>query len=109
MTAPLSSLTNSVVAKAKKLWLKAADPRWYGYGMRATIDKAGRVVIPKTLRDAVGLTAGEVELVVDGAGVRIEPVAEGEVSERNGKLIIPESGSGLTHDIVEALRRADQR
>ena len=43
--------------------------------MRTTIDKAGRVVIPKPLREQVGLAEGEVELVVDGAGVRIEPVA----------------------------------
>lgn len=77
--------------------------------MRATIDKAGRVVIPKPLRDQVGLTAGEVELVVDGAAVRIEPVSGTEVSERNGKLVIPETGSALTQDTVDALRRADQR
>jgi len=30
--------------------------------MRATIDKAGRLVIPKQLRDYVGLRAGEVEV-----------------------------------------------
>ena len=77
--------------------------------MRATIDKAGRLVIPKPLRDQVGLTAGEVELVADGAAVRIEPVTGSEVVERDGRLVIPSTGSELTQDVVAALRRADQR
>jgi AbrB family looped-hinge helix DNA binding protein len=77
--------------------------------MRATIDKAGRVVIPKPLRDQVGLTPGEVELVADGTGVRIEPVTGTEVIERHGRLIIPETGSQITQAAVDALRRADQR
>jgi AbrB family looped-hinge helix DNA binding protein len=77
--------------------------------MRATIDKAGRLVIPKPLRDQVGLSAGEVELVADGAAVRIEPVTGTDVVERDGRLVIPSTGSELTQDVVAALRRADQR
>ena len=44
--------------------------------MRTTIDKAGRIVVPKALRDAMGLEAGqEVELTLtDG---RIEIALEG--------------------------------
>jgi AbrB family looped-hinge helix DNA binding protein len=38
--------------------------------MRTTIDEAGRLVIPKALRDVVGLRLGEVEVRVDGAGPR---------------------------------------
>lgn len=77
--------------------------------MRTTIDKAGRLVIPKSLRDQVGLTAGEVKLVVDGAGVRVEPVSGDEVEDRDGRLVIAETGSSLSQDAVDALRRADQR
>ena len=40
--------------------------------MRTTIDKAGRIVVPKSLRDQVGLTAGEVEISVEGAAIRID-------------------------------------
>ena len=46
--------------------------------MRATIDKAGRVVIPAAIRERAGLTPGtELEVTVDDIGVRIERVAPG--------------------------------
>ncbi len=38
--------------------------------MQATIDKAGRLVIPKLLRDRLGLGPGVVEVVADGAALR---------------------------------------
>ena len=77
--------------------------------MRTTIDKAGRLVIPRLLRDQIGLAAGEVELTRDGAGLRIEPVAgEGLVVEE-GRLMIPAGGQSIDDDTVRALRDADQR
>lgn len=76
--------------------------------MRTTIDKAGRVVIPKPLRDAVGMVPGEVEVTRDGAGVRIEPVSGRGVTERRGRLVI-EADVTLTDDDVRSLRLADQR
>ena len=42
--------------------------------MRTTIDNAGHLVIPKTLREQSGITAGEVEVSLDGAVIRIESV-----------------------------------
>jgi len=56
--------------------------------MRTTIDSSGRVVIPKPLRDALGLVQCEVELTPDGAGVRIEPVLGSGTVERRGRLVI---------------------
>ena len=51
--------------------------------MRTTIDKAGRLVIPRSLRERIGLgDGGVVELELDGAGVRIEPVAGTALRER---------------------------
>jgi AbrB family looped-hinge helix DNA binding protein len=77
--------------------------------MRATIDQAGRVVIPKALRDQVGLTPGEVEIVVDGAGLRMEPIATDDLEQRDGFLVLRPSGAVIDDDIVRSLRDADQR
>lgn len=65
-------------------------------------------MIPKSLRDAAGLSAGEVELVADGAGVRIEPVVGQGVVTRRGRLVI-EGGPSLTDSDIRALRLGDQR
>jgi AbrB family looped-hinge helix DNA binding protein len=77
--------------------------------MRTTIDQAGRVVIPKAVRDAVGMQPGEVDIVVDGPAVRIEPVAGDNVVERDGRLVIAGGDAPLTDDDVKRLRHADQR
>ncbi len=77
--------------------------------MRATIDKAGRLVIPKPLRDRLGLRPGEVELTPDGTALRVEAVAAEAVEEHGGRLVIPPSGISIGTDEVQALRDADQR
>jgi AbrB family looped-hinge helix DNA binding protein len=77
--------------------------------METTIDAAGRVVIPKRLRDEVGLRPGRVELVVDGAGIRIEPIAASGVEQVGRRTVIPASGETIGDDDVRALRHADQR
>lgn len=77
--------------------------------MRATIDKAGRLVIPKVLRDRLGLRPGEVEVVADGTGLRVEALVEESVQQVGGRLVIPAAGESLTDDDVRALRDADQR
>ena len=49
---------------------------WYSIGMRTTIDKAGRVVIPAPIRDRAALGPGtELEVTVDDLGIRLERVA----------------------------------
>lgn len=77
--------------------------------MRATIDKAGRLVIPKPLRDRLGLRPGVVEVVADGAGLRVEPLAGESLVERGDLLVIPASGTPIDDDTVRALRDDDQR
>lgn len=77
--------------------------------MRSTIDKAGRLVVPKVLRDRIGLRAGAVELIADGTGIRIEPVAGEGLAEEGGRLVIPASGVGVDDELVRALRDADRR
>lgn len=77
--------------------------------MRTTIDKAGRLVIPKILREQVGISAGEVEISLDGAAIRIESVAADELVEEDGLLLLPTGGPELDEDAVRELRLADQR
>ena len=77
--------------------------------MKATIDKAGRLVLPKPLRDRVGLRPGEVEVTFDGAGLRIEAIAGDDLEERDGRLVVPASGAAIDDDLIQTLRHADQR
>jgi len=77
--------------------------------MRATIDRAGRLVIPRPLRDRIGLAhGGEVELELDGAAVRIEPVSGRALREVDGLLVIPATGQRLTGAAVRELIDADR-
>lgn len=57
--------------------------------MRATIDKAGRVVIPWPLRERAGLLPGAVlQVTVDDTGIRIERVApRPAIMSLNGRLV----------------------
>jgi len=66
-------------------------------------------VIPRVLRDRIGMSAGEVEVTVTGSAVQVEPVISGEVIERDGLLVIATAGPELTADDVRELRLADQR
>ncbi|MDN5751069.1 MAG: AbrB/MazE/SpoVT family DNA-binding domain-containing protein [Pseudonocardia sp.] len=77
--------------------------------MKATIDSAGRLVIPKQLRDRLGLTQGEVDVEADGADLRVRPVADDTLHEEDGWLVVPATGGRLTDDQVQELRDADQR
>ncbi|MCA1692806.1 MAG: AbrB/MazE/SpoVT family DNA-binding domain-containing protein [Acidimicrobiales bacterium] len=77
--------------------------------MRTTIDKAGRLVIPKPLRDRLGLQPGEVEVTADGNALRVEAVAGEGIEERSGRMVIPASGAALGDADIRALRDADQR
>ncbi|MEO8816256.1 MAG: AbrB/MazE/SpoVT family DNA-binding domain-containing protein [Mycobacterium sp.] len=77
--------------------------------MRATIDKAGRLVIPKPLRDHLGLQPGEVEVTADGAGLRVEPFAGDSLTEVEGRLVIPAGGAQIDDELVRTLRDSGQR
>ena len=77
--------------------------------MRSAIDRAGRLVIPKALRDSLGLVPGEVEITVDGAGLHIEPVADDALADEDGLLVIPASDATISDDLLQMLRDADQR
>ena len=47
---------------------------WYHFPMEAVVDQAGRIVLPKFIRDALGLLPGtKVDISPYGAGVQVVP------------------------------------
>jgi bifunctional DNA-binding transcriptional regulator/antitoxin component of YhaV-PrlF toxin-antitoxin module len=67
------------------------------------------LVIPRALRDRIGLAeGGEVEIELDGAAVRIEPVSGSDLKDVAGLLIIPATGTPLSGDLVRELIDADR-
>ncbi len=77
--------------------------------MRTTMDQAGRLVIPKALREQSGITPGDVDISLDGAAIRIEGVARDDLVEEDGLLLLPSGGPEIDADTVRELRLADQR
>ena len=67
------------------------------------------MVIPKALRDNLGLVPGEVEVTPDGAGLHIEPLASDQLQDEDGILVIPAADITVSDDLVRVLRDADQR
>jgi AbrB family looped-hinge helix DNA binding protein len=75
--------------------------------MRRTIpiDAAGRLVLPKAIRDRLHLNAGSrLEVELDGDSVRLRPSAEGAgvVVSKDGRLLI--STGADEFDAVAAVR-----
>lgn len=72
--------------------------------MKTTIDAAGRVVIPKPLRDRLGLAAGgALELTEREGRIEIEPAATPMrlVPRKGGRVAVPEAPlPPLTDEIV---------
>jgi AbrB family looped-hinge helix DNA binding protein len=62
---------------------------WYDDGMKTTIDKAGRVVIPAPIRAQAGLLPGtELEVVLEEGSIRLVRNVPGPKLERSGKLLV---------------------
>lgn len=52
---------------------------------------------------------GVVEVVVDGAGLRVEALADESLVERGDLLVIPSAGTPISAGVVRALRDDGQR
>ncbi len=73
--------------------------------MKTTIDKAGRVVIPKSIRDRAGLQPGaELEIRLDNGIVEISPPAPRGRMVREGSYLVWEPVPGtppITGDMID--------
>lgn len=76
--------------------------------MSVTIDKAGRLVIPKEIREKAGIKPGmPLEIRVDDGVIEIEPAYTPVRLERRGRFLVAvplEEGPPLPVDIVERMR-----
>ncbi|MGN6205485.1 AbrB/MazE/SpoVT family DNA-binding domain-containing protein [Humibacter sp.] len=79
--------------------------------MKATIDSAGRILLPKSLRDALGLTPGStVDISSYGSGVQVTPGGRTARLERDaGGRLIAVSDTVVTDDDMFALIDAGRR
>lgn len=77
--------------------------------MRTTIDAAGRLVVPKALRDELGLAPGPVDLTILDSALRVAPAATDDLIERDGYFMLPHATQPLSDDDVRELRVAGQR
>lgn len=78
--------------------------------METTIDSVGRIVVPKPLRDAFGLTPGStVDISPYGAGLQLTPGGRtARLAEENGKLVATGEGTLTDADmfaVIDAGRR----
>ncbi len=81
--------------------------------MRTTIDGAGRVVVPKAIRDEMGLTAGrEIDLILADGRIEIElAAAPVHVTFVDGlPVLVPEHAmpplsEEMVRDTLESVRR----
>ena len=81
--------------------------------MRTTIDSAGRIVVPKPMRDELGLVGGQ-ELEITTRDGRLEvdiPTVEMRLEERDGVAAavpaepLPTLTVGQVRDVLERARR----
>jgi len=81
--------------------------------MKTTIDKAGRVVVPKPMRDELGLRGGaEIEIALVDGHIEIEPVASHiRLERKDGRLVamsdreMPALTAEMVRDVLEQIRR----
>ncbi len=78
--------------------------------MKTTIDSAGRLVVPKVLRDRLGLKPGStVDVTLYGAGLQMVAVSRTARVRTIRGDVVAESETVITDEDVFAILDADRR
>ena len=84
--------------------------RWYRFPVEAVVDQAGRVVLPKPLRDALGLLPGtKVDISPYGAGAQIVPAGRTARLVDEGGVLVAAGETPVDDDVVFALIDAGRK
>lgn len=76
--------------------------------MEVTLDKFGRILIPKRLRKILGIKSGQkLELRITGKGISATPVESPDIGlvEVNGFLILRTDGGDIDNELLDVVQR----
>jgi AbrB family looped-hinge helix DNA binding protein len=78
--------------------------------MEGIVDQAGRIVLPKLIRDALGLLPGtKVDISPYGAGVQVVPSGRTARLVEEGGVLVADGETPVTDDILFGLIDAGRK
>ena len=89
-----------------RLWIDILSHNKYHFGMNTTIDRAGRLVIPKKLREQFNLTPGcELEISAGSDGLTLRRAGQESALIRKHGILVHHGLERTSIDIGEFVRR----